>query len=544
MPFAIPEAGFDYFGTQAHHRSLADRILIALGGFNVVVVTGDRLSSGPMISTALGEAAAGRYTVVGFQCEPDQGRQNAMRLGTALSESLQRGSVADRNSDLPALLVFYDTDRYSDKQIKTILTLVHQQARIADHRITAAVFLASTEFLARLAHPVLRAWLASRLLVARVRFHELGVDEIAAFLHHQLPSGEAEKVFTDEAIAAIANVSGGDPVVINRFALRMLDYTVVSTGNALGEAHLGSATMISPNVPPEESDITTFADRLQQSHLPEPEPHPLALIWANKSVRLKLGTGIAFGFACAAVLATIAFIHPDVQDIAAARTAPAIDVPVKRAEHAPLRGWAPSDLAAAPAEKPAAVHNKAAPTTMPAPAQPTLEEALAVKTPAPPSSAAAPRRTLESATPKEAPETAVNAAEPGGTPIEVMPTATATAVTPMGTQASASTPSMPNPPPHKLRLPPTEIAALLARGDALFARGDISSARLFYERAADAGEGRAALRLGNTFDPAFLGFAHLYMRGDLAIAESWYGRARELGETEAEILLTIAQRHD
>jgi hypothetical protein len=145
LPFAIPEAGFDCFGTQAHHRSLADRILIALGGFNVVVVTGDRLSSGPMISTVLGEAAAGRYTVVGFQCEPDQGRQNAMRLGTALSESLQRGSVADRNSDLPALLVFYDTDRYSDKQIKTILTLVHQQARIADHRITAAVFLASTE---------------------------------------------------------------------------------------------------------------------------------------------------------------------------------------------------------------------------------------------------------------------------------------------------------------------------------------------------------------------------------------------------------------
>jgi TPR repeat protein len=103
---------------------------------------------------------------------------------------------------------------------------------------------------------------------------------------------------------------------------------------------------------------------------------------------------------------------------------------------------------------------------------------------------------------------------------------------------------MPNPPPNQLRLPPTEIAALLARGDALFAHGDISSARLFYERAADAGEGRAALRLGNTFDPAFLEFAHLHMRGDLAMAESWYGRARKLGETEAEILLTTGQRHD
>jgi hypothetical protein len=535
LPFAIPEAGFNYFGTQAHHQSLAGRILIALGGFNVIVVTGDRLSSGPMISTALGEAAAGRYTVVGFQCEPDQDRQNVMRLGTALSESVQCDSVADRNSDLPVLLVFYDIDRYSDKQIKSILTLVHQQARIADHRITAAVFLAPTEFLARLAHPVLRAWLANRLLVARVRFHELGADEIAAFLHHQLPSGEAEKIFTEEAIAAIANVSGGDPVVINRFALRMLGYAAVSTGNVLGEAPLGSATMIAPDMRPKKSDITSFAGRRQQRHPPEPDPNLLARIWANKSVRLKLGTGITFGFACVAVLATVEFIHPDAQDISLSRTAPAIEVPAKRVEHARLTNWAPPGLAMA------AVPNKA-PTTMAASAEPTLEEALAVKTPAPPLSVAAPRRAPEPATPKEVPQTAVNAAEPSGAPTEVAPTATA--VAPMGTQAPASIPSMPNPPPNQLRLPPTEIAALLARGDALFARGDISSARLFYERAADAGEGRAALRLGNTFDPAFLEFAHLHMRGDLAMAEAWYGRARKLGETEAEILLTTAQRHD
>jgi TPR repeat protein len=97
--------------------------------------------------------------------------------------------------------------------------------------------------------------------------------------------------------------------------------------------------------------------------------------------------------------------------------------------------------------------------------------------------------------------------------------------------------------PVPLRLPAAEIAALVARGDALFARGDVSSARLFYERAADAGEGRAALKLGNTFDPVFLEFAHLRMQGDPAMAESWYRRARELGETEAEILLTAAHRH-
>jgi hypothetical protein len=42
-----------------------------------------------------------------------------------------------------------------------------------------------------------------------------------------------------------------------------------------------------------------------------------------------------------------------------------------------------------------------------------------------------------------------------------------------------------------------EIAGLLARGDWLFATGNVASARLFYERAADAGETRAAVRGGD-----------------------------------------------
>jgi hypothetical protein len=49
-----------------------------------------------------------------------------------------------------------------------------------------------------------------------------------------------------------------------------------------------------------------------------------------------------------------------------------------------------------------------------------------------------------------------------------------------------------------------EIAELLARGDSFVVIGDLASARVFYERAASAGDGRAALRMGTTFDPAFL----------------------------------------
>jgi TPR repeat protein len=68
--------------------------------------------------------------------------------------------------------------------------------------------------------------------------------------------------------------------------------------------------------------------------------------------------------------------------------------------------------------------------------------------------------------------------------------------------------------------------------------GDASSARLFYERAADAGNGEAALRLGETYDPNFLGRVQLRaVQGDAAAAVFWYRRARELGVAEAEILL-------
>jgi hypothetical protein len=89
-----------------------------------------------------------------------------------------------------------------------------------------------------------------------------------------------------------------------------------------------------------------------------------------------------------------------------------------------------------------------------------------------------------------------------------------------------------------LSLSPDEVAALLARGDALITKGDIASARLFYERAAEAADGQAALRLAEAYDPAFLARAHLGgVRGDPLVAARWYRRARELGVSEAEILL-------
>jgi hypothetical protein len=124
----------------------------------------------------------------------------------------------------------------------------------------------------------------------------------------------------------------------------------------------------------------------------------------------------------------------------------------------------------------------------------------------------------------------------GETPLGVSPPARVSAAPARNPESKAS-PS---------GLSGVEVQALLARGDALVAKGDIASARLFYERAAEAGDGQAALRLGESYDPAFLAQAHLSgVRGDAVAAAHWYQRARELGITEAETLLqTILPEKD
>lgn len=106
------------------------------------------------------------------------------------------------------------------------------------------------------------------------------------------------------------------------------------------------------------------------------------------------------------------------------------------------------------------------------------------------------------------------------------PAQTALAVVPTKTGAQI---------PAALRMPDRQLAELLARGDEFLRSGDIASARLFYERAADAGDGQAALRMGATFDPTFLASAGLRnLRGDPAKARLWYHRALGLGASEAQ----------
>jgi hypothetical protein len=249
-PFALPGAGFDYFNTPVHYGSLASRILTTLGGFNVVVVTGNQWSSGRILSTALDERAAGRFRVIAFPWPAEPHRDRLLHFRRALSTSFANERTTLVDPGVQAVVVFDGVERIFDAEVEEIFSQVHQHARIGDHRIAAAVLLARTEFLTRLEHPALRAWLARRLLVARVRFDELGPDEIPSFIHHQLPSREAETIFTDQAIAAIANVSGGDPRVVNRFSRRILECATGSIGNE--KSNFGPVTSTSPDVRPEK----------------------------------------------------------------------------------------------------------------------------------------------------------------------------------------------------------------------------------------------------------------------------------------------------
>jgi hypothetical protein len=104
---------------------------------------------------------------------------------------------------------------------------------------------------------------------------------------------------------------------------------------------------------------------------------------------------------------------------------------------------------------------------------------------------------------------------------------------PPATSLTTSPPPTRSPPNQ--RLSAAEIAALVTRGDDFLSAGDIVSARLFYERAADGGDRGAALRLSATFDPAFLSWTGVRGIPDNPVqASSWYRRAVDLGNPAAQ----------
>jgi TPR repeat protein len=96
--------------------------------------------------------------------------------------------------------------------------------------------------------------------------------------------------------------------------------------------------------------------------------------------------------------------------------------------------------------------------------------------------------------------------------------------------------------PAARRMDPDELAALLKRARGLVATGDIGSARLLLERAADAQEASAALLLAQTYDPAVLGTQDSRsITPDPAMARGWYQKAAQFGSRDAQQRLAQMQ---
>ncbi|MBX9589131.1 MAG: hypothetical protein K2X43_07495 [Hyphomonadaceae bacterium] len=117
---------------------------------------------------------------------------------------------------------------------------------------------------------------------------------------------------------------------------------------------------------------------------------------------------------------------------------------------------------------------------------------------------------------------------------------------------SVATAPPPQPPPaakaERNGLPPPLTAEEKARADRLVANGDrhldqgnIGAARMFFQRAAEAGLAAGALKMAATYDPTELERLGVKVQGtipDRAEARKWYERARALGAPEAAERLT------
>jgi hypothetical protein len=114
---------------------------------------------------------------------------------------------------------------------------------------------------------------------------------------------------------------------------------------------------------------------------------------------------------------------------------------------------------------------------------------------------------------------------------------------PVSPQANTSTPATPGSVSIQnsdtSTLDRSEIGMLLGRGQDFLSTGDLSSARLLFQRAAEGGSAEAALALASTYDPRYLATHNVIgVVGDEEKARAWYQRAADLGSPEAVRMLS------
>ncbi len=398
-----------------------------------------------MLAAALREASAPR-PVIELPCGPDLECAQLFGGGSVgPSTPAPVAAVEDAGSSALSSPIYLlaDADRLSDDQIDEFCE-AGQAMPPGPHGFEAGVLLAHSDFVTRAGS--VESHLLDEGLAGHLRVQQLERDEVGEFIRRQLPPGEGANLFTAQRVALIAITSGGDPVVVNRLARRMLQT---------------------------QPDVST----------------PSRVTRRRYAVSLRLPAGIIICLGAAWLVAWGAF---EWQDLGAY-------VGLVR-DHIMPR----SELTEAPAG--------VAPSPVATMASPSVNLVVA------PSNAASGDVATSPAAAMDSPSARVVVAPPNAASAnETMPEP--------GLRSGADGP----------RLSAGEITALVARGDAFLAAGDIASARLFFERAADSGDGRAAMRMAVTYDTKFLDRAGLRSLGsDLERAAFWYRRARELGGGKAE----------
>lgn len=198
----------------------------------------------------------------------------------------------------------------------------------------------------------------------------------------------------------------------------------------------------------------------------------------------------------------------------------------------------PAELVAAAVPEPGQIPQRVA--APPIAAEPTgAEIAAARRTPANAMASASPTRDEIAAAYQSALKGKVTVPEPVAREASrdivaaIAPATAAVAVAP-AVREPAPAPREAAPAPVR-RIDPDELAALLKRAKSLLSIGDITSARLLLERAADAQEPEAALMLAGTYDPQVLGSQDLRsVTPDPEAAKVWYQKAAQMGSADAK----------
>ena len=101
-------------------------------------------------------------------------------------------------------------------------------------------------------------------------------------------------------------------------------------------------------------------------------------------------------------------------------------------------------------------------------------------------------------------------------------------------------PSAQAPHPAVRALDAEQIKLLMKRGEQFMGAGDVITARIAFQRAAEAGDAQAAVALGATYDPTVLSkLGVVGISADIAKARSWYEKAEKLGSPDAKQRLEL-----